>query len=132
MTRFALLAALALAPLAPEAQALDPLLGVPSAFALVAADDEPGGDECLGSEEDQTACYVVAGIATAAFGAAAIVGLVREGNPCAYIGWGDCGECKDPERADSSVDERPTPRGGVGIAQEAVGSMPPAHQTPTR
>ena len=130
MIRLALLAAFALVPLAPEAQTLDPLLGV--APSLVFADDESDDEACLGSEEDQTMCYVVAGIATAAFGAAAIVGLVREGNPCAYIGWGDCGQCKDPERAESSVDEGPAPRRGVGIAPEAVGSTPPARQTLTR
>ena len=130
MTRLALLTAFVLAPLAAAAQTLDPLLGVPSAFAMVAADDEPGGDNCLGSEEDQTACYVVAGIATAAFGAAAIVGLVREGNPCAYIGWGDCGECKDPNRADTSVEEARSLRRGVGVAPEASGVPAPARQNP--
>ena len=132
MTRLALLAAFALVPLAAEAQTPGPLLGVPAAFALGTSGDEPGGDACLSSEEDQTACYVVAGIAAAAFGAAAIVGLVREGNPCAYIGWGDCGECKDPERADPSVDEVPAPRRGVGIAPEADGSVRPAFHTPAR
>lgn len=124
MTRLALLTVLVFAPLATAAQTPDPLLGVPSAVALVAADDEPGGDECLGSEEDQTACYVVAGIATAAFGAAAIVGLVLEGNPCAYLGWGDCGECKDPDRADLTVEETPVPRRGVGIGPNAYGELP--------
>lgn len=121
MTRLALLTAFVLAPVAAAAQTPDPLLGLPSALALVATDDEADGTECLGSEEDQTACYVVAGIATAAFGAAAIVGLVREGNPCAYLGWGDCGDCKDPNRADTSAEDARTPRRGVGVAPEASG-----------
>ena len=109
---------LAFAPLAVSAQPSDLLLGTsPAPFFGVAdeGDEDPNSDECLGSGEDQAACYVVAGIATAAFGAAAIVGLVREGNPCAYIGWGDCGECKDPDRADTAADDAPAPRRGVGI-----------------
>lgn len=118
---------LAFGPLAVAAQDTDvliPLELATEAASVGLAADEPddgritcGGGDCLGSEEDQTACYVVAGIAATAFGAAAIVGLVREGDPCAYLSWGGgtCGECNElnGDEAQQTVQERP--RRGVGI-----------------
>ena len=111
---------LASVPLTVSAQPSDLLLGgVSPASVLAASDgDEEDESECLGSEEDQAACYVVAGIATAAFGAAAIVGLVREGDPCAYLSWGGgtCGECNELNGAEDRQAAPDRPRRGVGVS----------------
>lgn len=108
MTRLALVLALALAPTAALAQDAEDD-GVTNCA-------DPGS--CVGSSEDETACYVVAGIAAAAFGGAAIAGLIVEGNPCAYLRWGGgtCGECNDAAPAAAARESRR----GVGVGGAAA------------